>query len=96
MPLMWAHAEYVKLLRSAADGTVIDQVPEVAERSLSGAGKKRIEVWKSVVAYASCVPAKCSALSAKDLSAFAGPRTSGHLRMIRRRKRTRSESTTSI
>lgn len=47
MPLMWAHAEYVKLLRSAADGQVFDQVPEVAERYLSGAGKnKKMEVWK--------------------------------------------------
>ena len=34
MPLMWAHAEYVKLLRSAADGKVFDQIPEVAERYL--------------------------------------------------------------
>jgi glucoamylase len=48
MPLMWAHAEYVKLLRSAADATVFDRVPEVAERYLSRAGKnKKIEVWKS-------------------------------------------------
>jgi glucoamylase len=47
MPLMWAHAEYVKLLRSAADGKVFDQVPEVAKRYLSGAGKnKKMEVWK--------------------------------------------------
>lgn len=47
MPLMWAHAEYVKLLRSAADGKVFDQVPEVAERYRSGAGAhKKMEVWK--------------------------------------------------
>jgi glucoamylase len=47
MPLMWAHAEYVKLLRSAADGKVFDQIPEVAERYLSGAGKHtKMEVWK--------------------------------------------------
>jgi glucoamylase len=47
MPLMWAHAEYVKLLRSATDGRVFDQVPEVAERYLSRAGKnKKMEVWK--------------------------------------------------
>ncbi len=32
MPLMWAHAEYLKLLRSTADGAVFDLVPEVAER----------------------------------------------------------------
>jgi glucoamylase len=47
MPLMWAHAEYVKLLRSVADGKVFDQVPEVAERYLSRAGKnKKMEAWK--------------------------------------------------
>jgi hypothetical protein len=32
MPLMWAHAEYLKLLRSTADGVVFDLIPEVAER----------------------------------------------------------------
>ena len=32
MPLMWAHAEYIKLLRSVKDGQVFDFVPEVAER----------------------------------------------------------------
>jgi glucoamylase len=47
MPLMWAHAEYVKLLRSAADGKVFDQVPEVANRYLTGAGNRtKMEVWK--------------------------------------------------
>jgi glucoamylase len=46
MPLMWAHAEYVKLLRSVADGKVFDQVPEVAQRYLSGVTKKKMEVWK--------------------------------------------------
>ncbi len=47
MPLMWAHAEYVKLLRSAADGKVFDQIPEVAQRYLFGAcQKKKMEVWK--------------------------------------------------
>jgi len=32
MPLVWAHAEYVKLLRSKADGVVFDLIPEVAAR----------------------------------------------------------------
>ena len=31
-PLVWAHAEYLKLLRSAADGRVFDQISVVAER----------------------------------------------------------------
>ena len=47
MPLMWAHAEYIKLLRSTADGKVYDMIPEVAERYLSRSGeRKRLEVWK--------------------------------------------------
>ena len=46
-PLMWAHAEYVKLLRSAADGTVFDLVPEVAARYLSRNREcKPLEIWK--------------------------------------------------
>lgn len=44
---MWAHAEYIKLLRSAADGEVYDAIPEVAKRYLSERGKrKQLEVWK--------------------------------------------------
>jgi glucoamylase len=31
-PLVWAHAEYIKLLRSAVDGKVFDCIPVVAER----------------------------------------------------------------
>jgi glucoamylase len=47
MPLMWAHAEYIKLLRSASDGRVYDSIPEVCQRYL-GARRKRkvVEVWK--------------------------------------------------
>lgn len=47
MPLMWAHAEYVKLLRSSHDGKVYDCIPEVAARYLAKRGKrKQLEVWK--------------------------------------------------
>jgi glucoamylase len=31
-PLVWAHAEYIKLLRSVADGQVFDRIPVVADR----------------------------------------------------------------
>lgn len=31
-PLLWAHAEYIQLLRSSLDGRVFDQIPAVAER----------------------------------------------------------------
>lgn len=47
MPLMWAHAEYIKLLRSTADGKVYDSIPEVAKRYLGKRGtRKKLEVWK--------------------------------------------------
>jgi glucoamylase len=47
MPLMWAHAEYVKLLRSASDGQVFDLIPEVASRYLGNRKAcQRFEIWK--------------------------------------------------
>ncbi len=46
MPLMWAHAEYIKLLRSVADGQVFDRIPIVAERYLTRRRRKNLEVWK--------------------------------------------------
>ena len=35
-PLVWAHSEYIKLLRSAADGKVFDRISVVEERYASG------------------------------------------------------------
>ncbi|MCL5069244.1 MAG: glycoside hydrolase family 15 protein, partial [Thaumarchaeota archaeon] len=47
-PLMWAHAEYIKLLRSQSDYPVFDFIPEVAARYLLDRKScKKIEVWKS-------------------------------------------------
>jgi len=47
MPLMWAHAEYIKLLRSAFDGRVYDLVPEAAHRYLGARRACRpLEIWK--------------------------------------------------
>lgn len=46
MPLMWAHAEYIKLLRSASDGKVFDLIPEVADRYLHHRNNTAWEVWK--------------------------------------------------
>jgi glucoamylase len=45
-PLMWAHAEYIKLLRSTADGKTFDLIPEVAERYQGRRRRKTIEFWK--------------------------------------------------
>jgi glucoamylase len=38
--LVWAHAEYLKLLRSAADGHVFDRISVVAERYAVESGKR--------------------------------------------------------
>ncbi len=46
MPLMWAHAEYIKLLRSARDGVVFDLIPEVAQHFRVGPRRSGMEVWK--------------------------------------------------
>ncbi|MBI3911857.1 MAG: glucan 1,4-alpha-glucosidase [Armatimonadetes bacterium] len=46
MPLMWAHAEYIKLLRSACDGRVFDVIPEVARRYRERTQCKPLEIWK--------------------------------------------------
>ncbi len=46
MPLAWAHAEYISLVRSAADGQVFDLLPTLAERYQSGQGRRDLEVWK--------------------------------------------------
>ncbi|HEY3236532.1 MAG TPA: glycoside hydrolase family 15 protein, partial [Polyangiaceae bacterium] len=47
MPLVWAHAEYIKLLRSTQDGRVFDSIPAVAERYLGHRhGCRLLEIWK--------------------------------------------------
>jgi glucoamylase len=47
MPLVWAHSEYLKLLRSAADGCVFDRIPIVERRYAQGNHpRSEIEVFK--------------------------------------------------
>ncbi len=46
MPLAWAHAEYIKLLRSREDGDVFDRVGPVASRYRHGRGELDIEICK--------------------------------------------------
>jgi glucoamylase len=48
MPLMWAHAEYIKLLRSVHDGQIFDLVPIVAARYHTGRGRKDLEIWRMI------------------------------------------------
>jgi glucoamylase len=42
VPLVWAHAEYLKLLRSAVDGKVFDRIDPVYERYCLPEGRKRV------------------------------------------------------
>ena len=47
MPLVWAHAEYVKLLRSAHDGKVYDKLPEIVARYGENRAKlAKLAIWK--------------------------------------------------
>ena len=46
MPLVWAHAEYVKLLRSLADGAVFDMPPHAAHRYIRGKRQARCRPWR--------------------------------------------------
>lgn len=48
MPLMWAHAEYIKLLRSRHDGRVFDLIEPVRQRYLEGVREDGppVEIWK--------------------------------------------------
>jgi glucoamylase len=44
MPLAWAHAEYVTLLRSRRDGAVFDHIAPVVRRSIDGKNEPRVRV----------------------------------------------------
>ncbi|MFW6156499.1 MAG: glycoside hydrolase family 15 protein, partial [Armatimonadota bacterium] len=48
MPMCWAHAEYISLVRSAHDGKLFPLIGPVAERYLSGEGRADLEVWKPI------------------------------------------------
>ncbi len=45
-PLLWAHSEYVRLLRSCRDKKVFDEIPEVAKRYTTGVSLPQpVEFW---------------------------------------------------
>ena len=54
VPLVWAHAEYLKLLRSAVDGKVFDRIDPVYERYCEPEGRKRrrrgVEIYSRTTA----------------------------------------------
>jgi glucoamylase len=45
MPLAWAHAEYIKLLRSLHDGAVWDRIPQTEERYLRQRRTASFQIW---------------------------------------------------
>jgi glucoamylase len=45
MPLVWAHAEYLKLLRSLHDGRVFDMPPQTVERYLINKTEPQCLIW---------------------------------------------------
>ena len=46
MPLVWAHAEYVKLARSIHDGSVFDMPPQTAKRYIDTRTACRLAMWR--------------------------------------------------
>ncbi|MEM0158141.1 MAG: glycoside hydrolase family 15 protein [Thermoplasmataceae archaeon] len=45
MPLVWAHAEYIKLLRSLRDGRIFDQPTVVSRRYLEDGRHSMVSIW---------------------------------------------------
>lgn len=45
-PLVWTHAEYIKLLRSIIDGTPLDCPPPVRRRYAEGKAPDHLIIWK--------------------------------------------------
>lgn len=45
-PLVWAHAEYIKLLRSIKDGKVFDMPPQTVKRYLNDQVKAAFAIWR--------------------------------------------------
>ena len=46
MPLVWAHAEHIKLLRSLRDGAVFDMPPQGVERYIKGKTVSPFRIWR--------------------------------------------------
>ncbi|MEO6811127.1 MAG: glycoside hydrolase family 15 protein, partial [Isosphaeraceae bacterium] len=46
MPLVWAHAEYIKLRRSLSDGRVFDLPPQTAQRYLVDKIRSNLVIWR--------------------------------------------------
>lgn len=47
MPLVWAHSEHVKLIRSLADGVVFDMPPQTVARYVKARTLPRVQPWRA-------------------------------------------------
>ncbi|HEX3571937.1 MAG TPA: glycoside hydrolase family 15 protein [Acidobacteriaceae bacterium] len=56
-PLVWAHAEYLKLLRSALDGKVFDMIPVVRDRYAVPQGQRKFSSQVEILSSARTVSA---------------------------------------
>ena len=78
MPLMWAHAEYVKLLRSTSEGKIFDLIPEVSKRYISDRSSfKHLEIWKPNRRARSAKKGSTLRVQLRKHSACIGPLTNG-------------------
>ncbi len=46
MPLVWAHSEHIKLLRSLRDGAVFDLPPQSVKRYIEGRSTAQFRSWR--------------------------------------------------
>jgi glucoamylase len=46
MPLVWAHSEHIKLLRSLREGAVFDMPPQGVRRYIEGKSASRLRTWR--------------------------------------------------
>jgi len=58
MPLAWAHAEHIKLLRSLADGAVFDMPPQPVARYIKARQGSGIRIWRPNNQLSSLPPGK--------------------------------------
>ncbi len=87
MPLMWAHAEYIKLLHSASDGNVYDLIPAVRQRYITEReNRKLLEVWKPDRQIRSMRRVPSCGFTARRRFAYTGRAMAGKLRSIPNRQ----------
>ncbi len=72
-PFLWAHSEYLRLLRSAHDRKVFDLIPEVAERYRSKQGQPGSNSGNQIIPSVKREGPSPSHLRARALSACIGP-----------------------